>query len=195
MNIAFSLFLRHRNAPSYLWAQRQTDKIQRAKVTDHEAHIQARCRRHCLRGLLLACAGRHGQFLPACSRPSATAPQSDHASDGTTPRQQHGGASFDGSRWILNRAWASWRAGRKCGVGMRDAKLRDQYLGGIGRTQDEHAAVWHPQLWFGIGHWRRTALLVLGTWSVEHMKPAAAFSALGNMRANGVRTLAAWCLG
>src|ERR1019366_10240471 len=111
MNIAFSLFLRHRNAPSYLWAQRQTDKIQRAKVTDHEAHIQARPRRHCLRGLMLACAGRHGQFLPACSWPSATAPQSDHASDGTTPRQQHGDAALmDHAGFLTERGPVGARA-------------------------------------------------------------------------------------
>jgi hypothetical protein len=141
----------------------------RAKITDHEAHAQARPCRHCLRDLLLACAVRHDQFLPACSRPSATAPQSDHASDGATPRQQHGDAAFDGSRWILDRTWASWRTSRKRGLGMRDGKLHDKHLGGIGGTQGEHAAVWHPQLWHCFGLERRTALLVFGPWSVEHM--------------------------
>jgi hypothetical protein len=35
---------------------------------------------------------------------------------------------------------------------MRDGKLRDQHLGGVGRTQGELVAVWHPQLWHGIGY-------------------------------------------
>ena len=55
---------------------------------------------------------------------------------------------------------------------MCDSKLRYRRLGGIGGTQGEHAAVWHPQLWHGIGHQWGAALLVLGTWSVEHMTSA-----------------------
>jgi hypothetical protein len=55
---------------------------------------------------------------------------------------------------------------------MRDSKLRYRRLEGISRTQGEHAAVWHPQLWYGIGHQWGAALLVFGTWSVEHMTPA-----------------------
>jgi hypothetical protein len=30
----------------------------------------------------------------------------------------------------------------------------DQHLEWIGRTQDEHAANWHPQLWHEIAHRR-----------------------------------------
>jgi hypothetical protein len=57
-------------------------------------------------------------------------------------------------------------------LGMCDSKLRYRRLGGIGGTQGEHATVWHPQLWHGIGHQWGAALLVLGTWSVEHMTSA-----------------------
>ena len=49
---------------------------------------------------------------------------------------------------------------------MRDSKLRYRRLEGISRTQGEHAAVWHPQLWHGIGQWRWTPLLVLGSWPI-----------------------------
>src|SRR5450756_617602 len=61
---------------------------------------------------------------------------------------------------------ATRRKSRKRGLGMRDGKLYDQYLGKIGGTPGKHAAVWHSQLWHGIGHQWGTALLVLGPWPV-----------------------------
>jgi hypothetical protein len=60
-------------------------------------------------------------------------------------------------------------------LGMRDGKLYDQYLGRFGGTPGKHAAVWHSQLWHGIGHQWGTALLVLGPWPVA---PHCALAAL-----------------
>jgi hypothetical protein len=127
----------------------------------HDNLFHHACRRRSLRRIR---AGRHSQFLPTRARPSTPTLQSHHANDGTTLRQQHGGAPFDGSRWILYRAGTSGRKGRECGVGMRDGKLHDQHLGGVGGTPGEHAAVSRQRLW----HRPVAVDAAIGAWTLAH---------------------------
>lgn len=118
---------------------------------------------HCL---LLANAGRYLEFLPASSRPSGAASERSAPGNGVTPCEKHGRSSINGSCRLLLGARYGRRASGKCGVGLHHGKLCDAYVGRIGRTSRQHAAVRCQKLWACIGCQRAQPLLVSRAWAV-----------------------------